>query len=252
MPEENSVAPAANEQEMVKNVYTKFKPLVDKYGQQEGLSPEVRDIMTILISNESGGQLINPKTGVVNLRFEGHVFKNAVVNNKKNELIKQGVKEPEATQAAQRYLLGLMNSDKNKLFYNTVDEHPGTSGQAELDRLKRAYEIDPNAAAISTGLGLTGIQGINYKLFGYNSPKEFLDYVLATPREEDYIKWQAKILNNNIAYFRSKYNREPSAEEILSMYQAGPANPFAHTDPNNKVVRDYHEKYKRRKAYIGK
>jgi hypothetical protein len=235
---------------MVKNTARKYKPLIRTFVNEEGLPKEAEDIMTVLISNESGGQLINPKTGVIHLRFEGHIFQQKMVELKANELMRQGVAPDKAMKAAQDYVLSLKNSDKNALFYDKVDQHPGTSGQAELNRLKKAYELNPEAAAMATGLGLTAIQGVNYKLLGFNTGKELLDYVLSNPKDEDFIRWQARIIKNNIDYFKSKYKRNPTEEEIVAMYQAGPGNPNLYQDKGNKIAQDYIEKYRRRKAYI--
>ena len=108
---------------------------------------------------ESGGKSI--QNGVPTMLFEGHIFWQQLKAHKISPY---------------NHLCG----NENILYQKWTKKYYTGSNSGELNRLKKAIKINEAAAYESASYGMFQIMGLNYKVCGYSSAKEFYNALAAS------------------------------------------------------------------------
>ena len=171
-------------------------------------------VIKAIKSVESGGKSI--QNGIPTMLFEGHVFW--------QQLKAKGI-------SPYNYISG----NENILYQKWTKKYYTNSNQGELNRLKKAIKINEAAAFESASYGMFQIMGLNYKVCGYNSAKEFFNALCEN--EDNHLYAFVKFIKYKgiIPYLKTKNWRK-----IAYLY-----NGAAYAQNNYHIkLEQYYNKYK--------
>lgn len=145
------------------------------------------------ISVESGGTGFDPTTGKIIIQFEPTWFH--------RYLLKLGIPHKFGTELSETGKKEYFVEAKGIRFDNAVE---GQSG--EWEAFNKAFAIHPQAAMLSTSIGLMQIMGFHYALLGYKSVGEMWD----TLKQSEYnqVAAGARFIRATVPLYKALLNRD--------------------------------------------
>jgi len=161
---------------------------------------EFKVVKTVLLV-ESAGSGFDPKTGLIKIQFEPHVFHRELATKKISSALQ------------------LLGGTLYKLTIgNFVIENKVDIQSKEWEAFNKAKSINEDAAYRATSFGLGQIMGFNHKACGYKSAKEMVD---------DFVKGEYQQLKGMMNFIKSQpkmFNALKSKDwETFARYYNGPS-----------------------------